>query len=430
MSNVRKRVYQVFDPAPLGSDQTDLYVDLDDVRGSTGIVQKLADAIRLASGPTCQILAGHRGSGKSTELHKLQRQLEQGGERFFVVFCQSDDDIDRNDVDFPEVLIAVVRQMAAQLKKRAETSLKPGVLKTAFERIKGLPGSIELEGIEIGAELFKISATIKGSPETRTEVRKALEPHTGSLLEAANDVIGQAALELQKKGFRGLVILVDDLDKMVLRPHPTAGCSTGVHLFVNREAQLSGFESHMVYTMPLALAYSGQEQTIANLYGGHVPVLPMTKIRQRPPDGQPDAEGTARFRDLIAKRLVSINVKASEVFQGDDVRDRLIALSGGQPRELMILIREAIVGGELPIDMGAVDRAAREGRRAYARQLRAEHWPIIEQVRQTGSITRTQENDELVRDLLDSRAILQYVNDKEWYADNPVIAELKAPPSP
>ncbi|KKL07242.1 hypothetical protein LCGC14_2587990, partial [marine sediment metagenome] len=33
-----------------------------------------------------------------------------------VVYCEADEDIDRNDVDFPEVLIAVVRQMAAQLK--------------------------------------------------------------------------------------------------------------------------------------------------------------------------------------------------------------------------------------------------------------------------------------------------------------------------
>jgi hypothetical protein len=88
----------------------------------------------------------------------------------------------------------------------------------------------------------------------------------------------------------------------------------------------------------------------------------------------------------------------------------------------MILMREAIITDDLPISDAAVDRAFREGRRAYARQLREEHRPILEQVRKNGALKRTKDNDELVRELLDSRAILQYVNDKEWYGANPLIS--------
>jgi len=430
MDDLRARIYRAFDPRPLGSEDMDLYVALDDVRGNTGVVRRLAERIYLATGRTCQLLAGHRGGGKSTELRRLQRELAEGEPRFFVVFCQSDDDIDRNDVDFPEVLIAVVRQMAAQLKDREGISLKPGYFKDRLKRLKSILGSeVSFDSVELDVGLVRLSGGIKGSPETRARVREMLEPDTSNLLFAANDLISKAKLELQKKGYRDLVILVDDLDKMVVRPHPTAGCSTAAHLFINREAQLAGFECHTVYTIPLALAYSAQEQTIANLYGGHVPVIPMIKVRHPPPTSKPYGAGVRKLREIIAKRLTKARAKDTDLFRSDQVRDKLIKLSGGQPREIMIMVREAIISGELPITDRAIERAVRESRRAYARQLRAEHWPIIEQVKKSGTITRTEDNDELIRDLLDSRAVLQYMNDREWYDVNPVVADLKPPTS-
>ena len=272
MSADIKAVYRVFDPAPLLAEDTGLYVDLDEVRGDAAIVRRLADRIRLSDRPTCQILAGHRGSGKSTERRRLQHELETGGKRLFVVFCESDHDVDRNDVDFPDVLIAVVRQMANQLKKRAGIALKPGCFKERWERVKKVLGSeVSFEGLELDAGLLKLRGAIKDSPDARAEIRKLLEPDTNNWLSAANDVIGEANLELSKRDYHGLAIIVDDLDKMVLRPHAAAGCSTGEYLFIHREGQLSAFKCHIVYTMPIALAYSGQEQTIATLYGGRPP---------------------------------------------------------------------------------------------------------------------------------------------------------------
>ena len=423
MSDVLERVYRVFDPAPLEADQDDLYVDLDEVRGEAGLVNRLATRIRLSEQRTCQLLAGHHGSGKSTELKRLQRELENGDKRFFVVFCEARSDLDLNDVDFPEVLIAIVHQLAKQLKERAQIKLEPGYFKGRWEGLKTLLGSeVDFEGLELDAGMVKIAGVIKSSPDARAKIRKAMEPDTGNLLYAANDVIGKAALELGKKGFHGLVILVDDLDKLVLRPHPVAECSTGEYLFIHRHGQLSGFECHVVYSMPLALAYSAQEQKIATLYGAQVPVIPMTKVAQRPPKRSMHRPGMERFREVISARLKKISVGEANVFETDKVRDRLIRLSGGQPRELMILTREAIIGGGLPINDGAVDRAEREGRRAYARQLRDEHWSLIDKVRNKGSLKRTQANDDLVRELLDSRAVLQYLNEEEWYGVNPLIA--------
>jgi hypothetical protein len=95
MATDLKKIYQTFDPAaPLLAEERDLYVPLDDVRGSSGLVMRLSKEVRLSDKATFQLLAGHIGSGKSTELRRVQRELETGEDRFFTVFCQILEDVD------------------------------------------------------------------------------------------------------------------------------------------------------------------------------------------------------------------------------------------------------------------------------------------------------------------------------------------------
>lgn len=428
-TDLTRKVYQVFDPAPLQATQMDLYVDLDPVRGNPDVVTRLAERILFSNKPTCQIIAGHRGCGKSTELRRLQRSLTE--KCLFVVYCEADEDIDRNDVDFPEVLVAVIRQMAKQLKDQLGISLKPGYFRDRFDRLKKFFGSeVSLDQIDLETGLATLAMTVKSSPDARMEIRKLLDPDTANWVTAANDVIGQAKAELLAKKYRDLVIIVDDLDKMVNRPLMEANCSTAEYLFVHREAQLIAFECHLVYTMPISLAYSAQEQNIANLYGGHPVVVPMSKLTERPPSRKPYPAGLEKFAEIIRTRLATVPASPEEVFASPEVQDRLIRLSGGQPRELMILIRDAIIGNGLPIAAAAVERAARDGRQAYGRQLQAEHMPILDNVRKDGKLVRDSGNDALVRELLESRAILQYENADEWYDVNPLVPPANKPDLP
>ena len=72
---------------------------------------------------------------------------------------------------------------------------------------------------------------------------------------------------------------------------------------------------------------------------------------------------------------------------------------------------------------------ATEGRRAYARQLRLRHWPIIESVRESGALIRSDDNENSIRDLLENRAVMQYVNDEDWYRLNPFVEGIPNPNS-
>jgi hypothetical protein len=416
-----KRIYQAFDPAPLSGEDSELYVALDAVRGSSGLVSKLGGPIRLSDKPTFQLLAGHIGSGKSTELRRVQQDLESGDEPFFTVFCEILDDIDPSDADFPEVLLAIVRQVAHQLNERLKIKLKPGYFKQRWQEMKDVLGAeVKLDKLELEAGLGKLTAAIKSSPSTREQIRKALEPNTNSWIGAANDVLSEAVQQLAKKKYAGLVIIVDDLDKLSVEEHTEGRRSVAERLFVTRHAQLTAFACHMIYTIPIALAYSCKEREIASLYGLTAPpVVPMTKIKTH--DGKKHTPGFKKFGDVISHRLAKAQAEPKEVFASNAVRDKVVAYSGGQPRFLITLIRDCLVEGELPISAKTVDAVARKATHSYARQLREDHWEIIKQVGKTHQLTRTADNDALCMELLANRAVLQYLNEQEWYGLNPLL---------
>ncbi len=434
MSDLLQQIYAVFNPAPLKPGQQELYVNLDDVRGSVGIVSGMVRKIRLAGEPTCQVLTGHKGCGKSTELWQLRHVLENpddGSLPYFVVSVTADDHLDRNDVDFPDVLIAIVREIAAQLHDRLKISLKPGYFRDRLQRLKKFfSNEVEIDDLSLDVGFGELSAKIKHSPDARSEIRKLLEPDADNWLKAANDVIGDAITKIQGKKLRGLVVIVDGLDKIIAREHDTAKCLTTEYLFVHRSAQLTAFQCHVIYTLPIELAYSHHQPKLRALYGGDVPVVPMTKIATSPPKSRTYGAGVRKFGEIIAARLAKAGASKTDLFASDKVRDDLIKLSGGQPDELVRLVREGIIVGGLPIAAPALKRCRENLRRSYRRQLRSDHWPVILQVRATGQVARTDENEQAFRELLDSRTILLYVNDEEWYGLNPAIADLEPPEPP
>lgn len=413
-----KTIYQAFDPSPLKAEDTDLYVDLDEVRGSSGLVNKLAQTIKLSETTTTQLLAGHIGSGKSTELRLLQKQLEDDG--YFVVFCQILEDIDERDADFPDVLLSMMRQLARQIKERAKIKLEPSYFQQRFEEVNELfKSKVDLTDLVNG--LFNLSSAIKSSPDTRKKIREIFEPKTNDWLAAANDIIGKAVLELSKKGRNDLIIIVDDLDKVSVEKLAEQRSSVAERLFLERHAQLTGFQCHIVYTLPLPLVYSCRERDIASLYKLDAPpVVPMTKVVGK--DGRRYKKGFDKFISIIQRRLNKAKVTMS-VFENNKTRDKIIKYSAGQPRQLMILIREAIIAGSVPIKDEYIENIARKIRHSYERQLREEHWSIIKQVKQDNRLDRNADNDFLCMELLANRAILYYLNEDQWYGLNPLLPE-------
>jgi hypothetical protein len=209
---------------------------------------RLANEIERSDGPLHLLFAGHRGGGKSTELLRLEHRLSQPpaeGEGFFIVYFEADkEDVDVNDVDFPDLLLAVIRQVGKALRERAGVELRPARLSRFVDDFKQLLGSeVQFERLELDAKIARFTAAIKSSPNVRRDIRKALEPGVSNLIQAANDLLDEASTRLKARGFRDLVLIADNLDRIVLRDIPDSPFNTHEQLFINRGAQLAELRS-------------------------------------------------------------------------------------------------------------------------------------------------------------------------------------------
>ena len=143
------------------------------MRGGT-IVEQLERTISRLSpdAPTCQLFTGHIGSGKSTELLRLQAQLQQQG--FHVVYFESSKDLDMADVDITDILLSVARQVSESIEKM-KIKLKPTGFKALLKGVADVFQTL----IDLRAEanvpgFGEINATRRESFLWRWELAKLL----------------------------------------------------------------------------------------------------------------------------------------------------------------------------------------------------------------------------------------------------------------
>jgi AAA ATPase domain len=343
-------------------------------RGEGDLVVQLTNAIRWSDTPLTLLFAGHRGGGKSTELFRLQEALAnppQGQEKFFVVYFEADkEDIDVNDIDFPDLLLAIVRQLGKALRERAQEELHPPWLRRFVDDLKRFLGSeVEFEKLELDAKIAKFTAAIKSSPDARVEIRKALEPEVSNLINAANTLLDDAVKRLKAKGYRNLVLIVDNLDRIVLRDIPNSQFNTHEQLFINRGAQLAQLRCHVVYTLPISLVFSPKATALVNVFVRRPDVLPMVKVIE-PKDRKDSPAGMEAMREVVGKRLKAAEVAPERAFDSPDTLDYLCRMSGGHIRNLLILIRSACtVAGVLPLTRGIAKQAVRGMSNDFERAL-------------------------------------------------------------
>lgn len=420
--------YTAFDPdVPSPGTFTQFYVDLDTARGGE-ITEPLIRELRRAdpSRPVCRLLAGHKGCGKTVELTHMARELERDGQ-FTVFHWLAEATIDLAGVDFPDLALGLVSGLAKWLKETHSILLKPGYFSTLGTRLKEyLQSDVTFDEFDLEAGIAKVTGHIKQSPTVRAKVRAALDPDSDSLLEALNAVIGEAKQKLKEKGkSANLVILVDDLDKGGWDKHPTAGMTTGEFLFDKRHLQLRGLLCHVVYVLPLDLAYQRIAGTIQTRYG-NPRFVPMVQIRTRPPENSDYAKGMDIMRTMVRKRMAFADLLEDAEAFDPGVMDTLIRASGGEPRQLMHLVREALNYGNLPLSREQADLAIASSRKTLRRPMGMEDWAIVKQVAANGLLPRDTASEERVRGLLLNRQVLQYSNGDEWFAPSPLLGDPPA----
>jgi hypothetical protein len=438
-----REFFQTTNPArtldPGKPEDSQLYIDFSTVRGEQ-IITEIKDLISFyePENPTCTLFTGHIGCGKSTELLKLRQELEAEG--FHVVYFESSEDLEMADVDIGDVLLAIARRISQSLEglKLGEAKglrgLLQGAAKVLMTEIE-LEGSAEIMGVgvsgntdgelSLSAGIGKITARAKGDATLRDRLNQFLGPQKNQLLEAINEELLKPAIaQLQAQGQQGLVVIVDNLDRIDNRPKGF-GRSQQEYLFIDQHECLRKLHCHKVYTMPLALRFSSEYGLLTARYMDDPKVLPMVPVRFR--DGSVCEEGMARLRQLVLARAMAPQPEAErlahipELFDHEASLDRLCTVSGGHVRDLLRLLNGWVrKGRNFPLGRDKLEEVICARRNEMTLQLSDGEWELLRQVRQRKRVGGDQDYQTLIH----SRLVFEYRDQGEsWFDVNPILLE-------
>jgi DNA polymerase III delta prime subunit len=419
------------------------YIDFAAVRGEQIIHILKRTITRLARDkPTCQLFTGHIGCGKSTELSRLQKELTDEG--FHVVYFESTQDLDEMDIDLTDIMLAIARRVSQSLEE-GKISLQPQgfkeFLKNSWDFLQ-TPVSLEAEGELFGSKykantegnlefslplgIAKITAKTKSNPDLRSKLRQYMEPQANKMLELINqEIIDVAINQLKQRGKKGLVVIVDNLDRIVSQSN-ASGRLLPEYIFIDRGDQLRKLNCHLVYTLPLELIFCDESEILKNRLGGGVEpkVLPMVPVKNR--DGSEFAEGMNLLRRMVMSRAFpdvpteEHITLITEVFDSPETLDELCRVSGGHLRNLMGILYGCLQQDDPPISQDVLKSVIRSARDSLSRGIDNDEWELLFKVVKEQSIKGDKEYQDLLRNLW----VFEYVDLQGiWFALHPLLME-------
>lgn len=394
------------------------FVDLTKARGiRSNIAKKIANKIKHAEAGRYhhQLVSGHRGCGKSTELFQLQDQLRKSG--YFVVYFDVEDVLDLADIKYQDVLIAITKAIEENLREigvELNASLREDLDEWFAKRILIQENKFESESAiktEFGIDaklpllariLAMVTGQIKASAGRREEIRRNLDNELSDFIARLNVFIGNARQLVRDGGNHDLVVIVDGLEKMHYREED--GTSNQAVLFIRHADQLKSPDCHIIYTLPIFLAFSSN---LGHAYSDELVILPMVN--------QTHEEGVNALHQVVSSR-----VAIEDVFENPASVNQLIAMCGGSVRDLLRLVRLSADNFPDKInDEDVADAISRMGKE-FDRILRDEDLPALARISKTQRLSGEQSENRF----LNLRLVHEYENGERWADVHPMVSNL------
>ncbi|HJW92428.1 MAG TPA: hypothetical protein VJ901_02315 [Thermoanaerobaculia bacterium] len=358
------RVFNAFEPLEPAS--VDQYLDMDAVRGTeSGIVKAVLKQIRLCRDQYGRFLfSGHIGCGKSSELKHLEhvllhRKPKEGETRFFPIFIDTFEYLSDYDADAIDLLLAVVAELASRLREDLQIELTDNYFKDRFIELRNfLLRDVSLDEGELALWNVKVKLKLlKANDVARNQIREALRPRVTTILGEINNLLTTArALLIEKKtGYSDVILIVDNLEKIRKVTNAAEGFASHRELFLEQHAKLTGFNAHVIYTVPLRLMRSSDSPQLMVRYP-HIHIVPSVKVAER--NHEPFKPGRDALRKLVERRVKPSSLGA--IFH-EDALEFMLDYCGGHVRHLMIFARSAVAyADELPVDLAAAKQALKQ----------------------------------------------------------------------
>ncbi|NJO40551.1 MAG: ATP-binding protein [Cyanobacteria bacterium CRU_2_1] len=414
--NFWKPIYPLFKPdKPLiGRDLQELYVWRD-----RSPVERLVNRLEMADEPTKFLLSGHRGSGKTTELRRLELRCRDS---YTVVWVDTETNLDRFTIGYAEVIVLIGKRIVEQLSEtgwqlpnRLEQNLTKSLAKVTYQTKEEAGGTLQLPKVlqDLGM-LLKV-----GFQRDVTRIID-IRPALSGILNAVNEIV-----EVAEQNKPKLLVIVDGLDKL----------DYAIALEAFRSSLLTELDCHIIYTIPIALRYSTSFRQPMEVFPYCLDVLnpPVFKCDENGcPTSEKDDGGRELLATVVKKRLTKLGATYASLFQSDAL-ELLCEKSGGVFRDLIRLAVDAFEATQSQqqqtVDREIAQAAVRDEQRLN--MIRDYHYPELEYVHRTGRCSdrtfRSPERGEITicDELLQNKLILGYESPQgsHWFDVHPILLD-------
>jgi hypothetical protein len=421
-----RQFYNVLRNVPL--EPTDpAYVPFLERKPECDPIQSIATAISFSDAASVHLLAGQRGTGKSTELRRLRKLLKDAGAVVFL--CDMRDYINLSTpIEISDFLI----ELMGALSEAVEETYGADPKQESFwaRMVKFLNTEIRIDEIKVGvgdtAGKVELKASLRDDPTFRDKLQKGLRGHVARLQKDAHGFAVEVVSMIRKREKdenKPIVLIADSLEQIYgVGAEAQTVYKSVENLFLGHAEALHFPHIHILYTIPPYLTPLSPNLS-RSLGGNEICNLPSIHIRGQ--DGTRDQTGLDIMVEIVAKRIPDWE----KVFTPDQI-NRLALDAGGDIRDFFRLLRQCLVAahaiGEFPIPDSVVERAET--------QLRSEMLPIPDEdaawlkriaASKRPELKTLQELPHLAR-FFDSHSVLNYRNGKDWYDIHPLLADYLA----
>lgn len=411
-------VYRLFQPnEPLtGEKLNDFYIRREDTP-----THDLVNLLSISDTTAKFLLAGHRGSGKTTELRRLEQLCKAD---HTLVWVDTDTALDKFNIGYAEVIVLIVMNIVEQLAqigyhipKELEQDLLNSLAKMTYQSQNEAVGALQI------SKVFQdLGMPLKVGFQSETMKTLQVRPALSEIIERVNAIIAEAEQARSR-----LLVIVDGLDRI---DHRAA-------LEIFSSSLMIAINCHIVYAIPIALRYSAAFRQPMESFDKcfdltNIPVFKCDSSGR--PTAEHDRAGRHILTEVVKKRLNSLSLRDDygSLFQPDAL-ELLCEKSGGIVRDLLRLVqnacRFALQEKVHQITLSIAQRVLREERSNYV--IEDYHFPEMDGVHRTGRLTTNafeslrHEKIVISEELLKHKLILGYQDQQrgQWFDINPILLE-------
>jgi len=370
---------------------------------------------------TLLFLGGMRGSGKTSELRKYAKNLDNP-DCFMCVFCNIDVDLDVNDMEYMDIVILQLEKLieTANTKDiKLETRLVSTLNDWFSQRIKEINTSIKEEGgIELEFslqtpsllnQLLKMAGTLKtgilGSRENATIIRRTLKNKFSEFAREFNTFLEYVNIELRKKGIaQETLFIVDGLEK-------TLTADIRKKIIIDEANRLRQIRANTIFTLPVELMKERQKLiTFSSIVS-----FPFVKIVTRA--GEPIRGAIERFKEFVYRRI------DPSLFDDESTVEKAIQYGGGSPRELLRLLEYTNIYADETkgmITIEDLDKAIQKLASETSMYITPEEFDKLKIIESNNTLNRPTPFDEVIQGLTEKLIVFEY-NDGTYKRVNPLV---------